>query len=304
MSAAMMARLADRGVVSVTGADSEKLLQGLVTNDLEGLSEGEARHAGLLSPQGKILFDFFVVRHGDGYLLDVVRAKAADLVKRLTIYKLRAQVAITDVSDSFKVYAAWGPDSKRLVEGRGISFADPRHPSIGLRLLVDASDEFSVAGSDGSNGDSTNGYDVLRVTLGIPEGGKDYEFADTYPHEANFDLLNGVSFTKGCYVGQEVVARMQNKTIVRKRAIKVSGTAPLEPNSEIFLGDISAGRVGTVAGTHAIAMLRLDRALDAEQKEQLLIAAGIAIDPDEDAVNRYRTSVAARSPSTSVQSTS
>lgn len=304
MSAAMMARLADRGVVSVTGADSEKLLQGLVTNDLEGLSEGEARHAGLLSPQGKILFDFFVVRHGDGYLLDVVRAKAADLVKRLTIYKLRAQVTITDVSDSFKVYAAWGPDSKKFVEGRGISFADPRHPSIGLRLLVDASDAFSVAGSDGSNGDSTNGYDVLRVTLGIPEGGKDYEFADTYPHEANFDLLNGVSFTKGCYVGQEVVARMQNKTIVRKRAIKVSGTAPLEPNSEIFLGDISAGRVGTVAGTHAIAMLRLDRALEAEQKEQLLIAAGIAIAPDEDAVNRYRTSVAARSPCTSVQSTS
>lgn len=304
MSAAMMARLADRGVVSVTGADSEKLLQGLVTNDLEGLSEGEARHAGLLSPQGKILFDFFVVRHADGYLLDVVRAKAADLVKRLTIYKLRAQVTITDVSDSFKVYAAWGPDSKKFVEGRGISFADPRHPSIGLRLLVDASDEFSVAGSDASNGDSTNGYDELRVTLGIPEGGKDYEFADAYPHEANFDLLNGVSFTKGCYVGQEVVARMQNKTIVRKRAIKVSGTAPLEPNSEIFLGDISAGRVGTVAGTHAIAMLRLDRALEAEQKEQPLIAAGIAIDPDEDAVNRYRTSVAARSPSTSVQSTS
>ncbi|HML30447.1 MAG TPA: folate-binding protein [Hyphomicrobium sp.] len=280
------------------------MLQGLVTNDIEGLSESEARHAGLLSPQGKILFDFFVIRHGDGYLLDVVQTKAADLVKRLTIYKIRAQVTITDVSDSFKVYAAWGADSKNLVEGRGISFPDPRHRSIGLRLLVGAGDNFSVTEGAGSNSDSTAGYDALRVTFGIPEGGKDYEYGDAYPHEADFDLLNGVSFTKGCYVGQEVVARMQNKTIVRKRAIKVSGNAPLEPNSEIFLGDISAGRIGTAAGEHAIAMLRLDRVLEAEQKRQPLIAAGIAITPEEDAVDRYRTSVAARAASTSVQSTS
>jgi folate-binding protein YgfZ len=291
MSAAKIARLADRGVVSVVGADSEKLLQGLVTNDLEGLADGHAVHAGLLSPQGKILFEFFAVRHADGYLLDVARAKAGEFVKRLSLYKLRADVSITDVSDSFNVDALWKTDSKMSVEGRGISFADPRHPAIGLRLLTnkDGGDALPDPGDD-----SHRAYDALRIQLGIPEGGKDYDFGDAYPHEADFDLLNGVSFTKGCYVGQEIVARMQNKTIVRRRAIKVSGAAPLTFHADILFGDISVGRIGTVDGTHAIAMLRLDRVIEAEQKNVPLMASGVAIIPDEDAINRYRTSVAAR----------
>jgi tRNA-modifying protein YgfZ len=292
MSAARMARLADRGVLSVRGADSEKLLQGLVTNDLASLAEGEARYAGLLSPQGKILFDFFVVRHGDGYLLDVAREKTSDLAKRLSIYKLRADVSITDVSDSFNVVAVWGADSKKLAEGRGISFLDPRHQAIGLRLL---SGEVGADAQVDSNDDAHHDYDVLRVQIGIPEGGKDFEFGDTYPHEANFDLLNGVSFTKGCYVGQEVVSRMQNKTVVRKRAIKISGNAALTSHADILLGDIQVGRIGTVDGRNAIAMLRLDRVLEAEQKNLALTADGAAIAPDEDAVNRYRVSAVARS---------
>jgi tRNA-modifying protein YgfZ len=289
MCAAKMARLPDRGVVSVTGADSEKLLQGLVTNDLDDLASGEARHAALLSPQGKILFDFFVIRQGDGYLLDVARTKTGDLIKRLSMYKLRADVGITDVSDSFIVYAAWGSDAKKSAEGHGISFADPRHLSIGLRLLSE-----SAAPIPGADGDASHTYDALRVQLGVPEGGKDYQFGDTYPHEANFDLLNGVSFAKGCYVGQEVVARMQNKTIVRKRTIKILGNAPLSSDTDILLGDIPVGRVGTVDGRNAIAMLRLDRALEAEQKNVQLTAGGVALTPDEDAVNRYRASAAAR----------
>jgi folate-binding protein YgfZ len=292
MSAAEMARLPDRGVVSVTGADSEKLLQGLVTNDLEGLADGEARHAALLSPQGKILFDFFVLGHGGGYLLDVARAKAGELVKRLSLYKLRADVAITDVSDSFKIYAAWGPDSKKSVDGRGISFPDPRHPAIGLRLLTSDKDGGTAPQS---GDDSLRAYDALRVKVGVPEGGKDYEFGDAYPHEADFDLFNGVSFTKGCFIGQEVVARMQNKTVVRKRIVKVSGNASLESNTEIFLGDIPVGRIGTVDSTGAIAMLRLDRVLESEKKNEPLTAGGVVIIPEEDAVDRYRASAAARS---------
>ncbi|MFA5956277.1 folate-binding protein YgfZ [Hyphomicrobium sp.] len=294
MSAAKIARLADRGVVSVTGADGEKLLQGLVTNDLEDLAEGEARHTGLLSPQGKILFDFFVVRHNDGYLLDVARAKAGDLAKRLSLYKLRADVAITDVTESFNVYAAWGTDSKKLVDGRGISFKDPRHPTIGLRLLSNSDEIAATPGGGEQGGDSRRDYDALRVQSGIPEGGKDYEFGDAYPHEADFDLLNGVSFTKGCYVGQEVVARMQNKTVVRKRAVKVSGSAPLSPHTDILLGDIPVGRIGTVDGTDAIAMLRLDRVIEAENKDQPLTAGGVIVTPDDVAVGRYRASAAAR----------
>jgi tRNA-modifying protein YgfZ len=294
MSAAKIARLPDRGVVSVAGPDSEKLLQGLVTNDLDGLADGEARHAGLLSPQGKILFDFFVVRHGTDYLLDVARSKAGDLVKRLTMYKLRADVAITDVSESYDVYAAWGDESGKLVEGRGVAYHDPRHPMIGVRLLANADTSAGlVAGNDGAR-DSHGDYDALRVQLGVPEGGKDYAFGDSYPHEADFDLLGGVSFTKGCYIGQEIVARTQNKSIIRKRAVKVSGTAPLTSNVDVLLGDIPIGHVGTADGNAAIAMLRLDRAIEAGEKNQTLTAGGVIITADADALDRYRVSAAVR----------
>jgi hypothetical protein len=293
MSAAKIARLADRGVVHVTGRDSEKLLQGLVTNDLEGLPDGEARHAGLLSPQGKILFDFFVVRRGADYLLDVAGSRAGELVKRLMMYKLRADAAIANESASYGVYAVWGTPSAEVVAERGIAYADPRHPSLGLRLLA-GSEISGLAPSDDKASDSQASYDALRVQLGVPEGGKDYAFGDTYPHEADFDLLNGVSFTKGCYVGQEIVARMQNKTIVRKRAVKISGPASLPSDTDVLLGDVAIGRVGTVDRNIAIAMLRLDRAAEAIEKNRTLTAGGVAVIVDETALTRYRVSAAAR----------
>jgi folate-binding protein YgfZ len=298
MSSAKIARLTDRGVISVKGSDSEKLLQGLVTNDLEGLEQGAARHAALLSPQGKILFDFFVVRVAGGYLLDVAAAKAADLVKRLTLYKLRADVAIADISSDFAVYAVWNEGAAGLTKARTcINFKDPRHPSMGIRWLTEAPPPPDRQVVELAHTD----YDALRVRLGVPEGGKDYDFGDAYPHEADFDLFNGVSFTKGCYVGQEIVARMQNKTVVRKRVVKISAAKPLVSGTDVLLGDIPIGRVGTIDGAHALAMLRLDRALEAEQKNQKLTAAGKDIDIDAEALARYRASAAAK-PSTALQS--
>jgi folate-binding protein YgfZ len=141
-------------------------------------------------------------------------------------------------------------------------------------------------------------YDALRVRLGVPEGGKDYDFGDAYPHEADFDLFNGVSFTKGCFVGQEVVARMQNKTVVRKRIVKVTGARPLVKGAEIKLGDVAIGRAGTVDGTHGLAMVRLDRVLEAQEKNEHLTAAGARIDVDAEALARYMASLAARPPAT------
>ena len=290
MSAAKIVRLADRGVVSVTGKDSEKLLQGLVTNDVEGLAQGEARHAALLSPQGKILFDFFVVRHGDGFLLDVLRATGADLVKRLSMYKLRADVIIADISESFRIEAAWGGGTTSFQRNSAMHFSDPRHSLLGVRHLIDAR-----SADDSATGFELRDYDALRVSLGVPEGGRDYNFGDAYPHEADFDLLNGVSFSKGCYVGQEIVARMQNKTVVRKRAVKISGASPLTSNDDVLIGDVAIGRVGTVDGRDAIAMLRLDRALEAQEKNQTLTAGGVAITVDHNALENYRASAAARS---------
>jgi len=291
MSSAKIARLTDRGVVRIDGADSEKLLQSLVTNEIEGLATGDARFAGLLSPQGKILFDFFIVRSDTGYLLDVAAAKTADLVKRLTMYKLRADVAIADVSPSFAVYAVWSDGAAALTATRTcVHFNDPRHPAMGIRWLVQSPPPPDAQVVELAHLD----YDALRVRLGVPEGGKDFEFGDAYPHEANFDLFKGVSFTKGCYVGQEIVARMQNKTVVRKRVVKISGTSPLSSGAEIRLGDIVIGRVGTVDGLHGLAMVRLDRAVEAQDKNQNLKTIGTAIDTDPEALTRYRTSAAAR----------
>jgi tRNA-modifying protein YgfZ len=132
------------------------------------------------------------------------------------------------------------------------------------------------------------------VRLGVPEGGKDYAFGDAYPHEANFDLLHGVSFTKGCYVGQEVVARMQNKTIVRKRVVKITAPAALTSGTDVLLGEAPIGRIGTTDGNDALAMLRLDRAVEAEQKNQKLTADGIVVTPDAEALARYLATAAAR----------
>lgn len=291
MSSVKIARLTDRGVVRIDGADGEKLLQSLVTNEIEGLSAGESRFAGLLSPQGKILFEFFIVRTETGYLLDVAAAKTADLVKRLMMYKLRADVAISDVSAEFAVYAVWDDGAAALTATRTcIHFADPRHPSIGIRWLMQSPPPPDAQVVELAHLD----YDALRVRLGVPEAGKDFDFGDAYPHEADFDLFHGLSFTKGCYVGQEIVARMQNKTIVRKRVVKISAAAPLTTGAEIRIGEITIGRVGTVDGMHGLALIRLDRAVEAQDKNQVLKAGHTAIEVDAETLSRYRTSVAAR----------
>ena len=290
-------------MIAVTGPDAVKLLQGLVTNDVEHLVtrpddvafSATTAHAGLLSPQGKILFDFFCVRTPDGFVLDVARDKVADLVKRLTMYKLRAAVEIKDVSDSYKLLALWGANACSSGPTIGtIAFNDPRQPGLGKRILAEALFATDIASA-------TNGFIVIeadfhahRVTLGVPEGGKDYDFGDAYPHEANFDVLHGVSFTKGCYVGQEVVARMQNKTVVRKRVIKVTGSAALMSGSDVLLGEAVIGRIGSVDGNNALALLRLDRADEAREKGITLTASGITITPGTSALDHYRASVAAR----------
>lgn len=301
MSAAKIASLPDRGVVSVTGADAEKLLQGLVTNDLAHLEttsdelafRAAAAYAGLLSPQGKILFDFFCVRTLDGFVLDVARAKADELVKRLTLYKLRAAVEINNVSELYAVLALWGDNACSSGPTVGtIAFKDPRHAGLGTRILADA--RFATDIASATNGQKASGadYHAHRIGVGVPEGGKDYDFGDAYPHEADFDLFSGVSFTKGCYVGQEVVARMQHKTVVRKRVIKVSGASDLAPGVDIRLGEAAVGRVGSVDGRHALAMLRLDRAVEAEDKGLVLTAGGIAVKPDAAVLARYRSATA------------
>lgn len=299
MTEAKIAKLDDRGMVRVAGADALKLLQGLVTNDLDGLMSDpaamafatHAAHAGLLSPQGKLLFDFFCVCTPDGFVLDVARDKAAELVKRLTMYKLRAAVDIKDVSDRYQCFALWGPKACSWGPAAGTrAFNDPRLAELGTRILADS--QFAVGTASATNLEvSAAAYHAHRIGLGVPEGGKDYDFGDVYPHEADFDLFNGVSFTKGCYVGQEIVARMQHKTVVRKRVVKVAsiGNKRLHDGRPDILADGAViGRLGSTSGDLGLALLRLDRVAEAEDREIHLSAAGVPLEVDDAVMRGYR----------------
>jgi folate-binding protein YgfZ len=278
MAPARIALLADRGVVRVAGADGEKLLQGIVTNDMDLLASQPAIHAALLTPQGKILFEFFVVRAGDGFLLETAKEKAADLAKRLNLYKLRAKVDIGEVSAHYSVLALWGASSSSPGETAGaIAFPDPRLRELGWRILVEAEIASGTARPANAIDAPPQDYHAHRIALGVPEGGKDYPLGDTFPHEADLDQLNGVSFTKGCFVGQEVVSRMQNRANVRKRVVPVEGQAPLTTGAEVKAGEAIIGTIGSVAGKQALALARLDRAAEAKAKGQALTAGGVAL---------------------------
>jgi folate-binding protein YgfZ len=288
MSTTVVAQLADRGVVSLSGADAVDFLDNIATNDLSSVPTGEARFAGLLTPQGKILFEFFALRTENGWLLETRADRVADLVKRLTLYKLRAKVAIADVSADYGIAVAWGP-GKPVIDG-GQSYADPRHGDLGWRVLTPRGDFASLPGEPVPE----NLYHERRVELGVAEGGYDYVLGDTFPHEANYDRQHGVSFVKGCFVGQEVVARMQNKSVVRKRVTLVTGTEPLQTGAEIRVGAAVIGTLGTVAGPHGLALLRLDRAAEAADKGEPLVTGTSTIIVDTGALDRYRAGVAAK----------
>jgi folate-binding protein YgfZ len=271
MSHCQAALLVDRGVLRVTGADARKLLHGIITSDIDKVGNGAAVHAGLLSPQGKILFDFFVATDGDGFLIEAARDTLPELSKRLGFYRLRSEVEITQAPD-IAVAAVWGESP--VVPDRAIAFADPRLPALGTRVLLPNGAPVSTLSCADAGADA---YHAHRIELGVPEGGVDYAFGDTFPHEALFDQLNGVDFNKGCFVGQEVVARMQYRGTTRKRVVPVEGDATLNRGEEVRAGDLPVGRIGSVDGRIGLALLHLDRAADAVAKGTPLTAGDTTI---------------------------
>ena len=268
------ALLEDRGVVRVSGADATGFLQGLLTNDVERLGPGEARYAALLSPQAKILFDMIVVGEPDddgaAYLLDCAAAQAADLAKRLGFYKLRAKVAIADESADRAVVAFWGGEPENTPGG--MVYADPRDSRLGWRAILPRLKATAI-GSEHSDM-----YEGLRIGVGAPKGGLDFAYGDAFPHDANFDLLHGVDFDKGCYVGQEVVSRMRHRGAARKRIarVKTAGAAPA-PGTPILDRELAVGTLGSSSGREALALLRLDRVEDATAAGRTLSAGGVAV---------------------------
>ncbi len=268
-----VALLDDRGVVAVTGDDAAKLLQGVITNDMDLLAKQPAIHAALLTPQGKILYEFFVARSGAGYLIEIARAQVTDFIKRLTLYKLRAKVDITDLGGDYRVFAVWGSPAPNLIQiPGGVAFADPRLLDLGQRIIAEAKFTDDIKSAISGVDVSAAGYDAHRIALGVPELGKDYASATTFAHEANLDALKSVSFTKGCFVGQEVASRMEHRGTARTRAVVVEGDTPLVASGTIMVGEAQIGAVGSAAGSRALALVRLDRADEAEQKEQQITA--------------------------------
>ena len=259
-----IAPLAERGVVRASGPNTIKLLDGILTNDLERLARQPVIHAGLLSPQGKILFAVFLAADGDGVLIDVRRAAVTDLVKRLELYRLRAKVAFEDVSERIMVAALWGGEPE--LPAGVLGGADPRATGLGQRLFLPPQRQVEIA----ARVVDATAYDDRRIAAGVADEERDYAVGDTFPHEANFDLTGCVDFSKGCFVGQEVVSRMQHKTVVRKRVVGITvptGAARLRAGADLSVTGVPAtvGRVGSVSrdGLAGLAFVKLDRIAEA-----------------------------------------
>src|SRR3982075_4609027 len=278
--------LPDRGVVKVSGGAAPNFLNGLVTTDLTLLRPGLGRFGALLTPQGKITVDFLVTEapssEGGGFLIDCARALAQGLAAKLGFYKLRAKVAVENLSDILGVLAAWDGDPAMKPD---LAFADPRNAALGWRILVPAELAQKVADLIGADLVDSAAYDAHRIASGVPRGGLDFMYGDAFPHETNMDRLHGVDFEKGCYVGQEVVSRMPHRGAARTRTVRVilEGPSP-EPGTAILAGDKPVGTIGSTAGRNGLALIRIDRAADALQAGTPLTSGGLAIrlaEPDD-----------------------
>jgi folate-binding protein YgfZ len=278
--------LPDRGVVKVSGIDARDFLNGLVTTDVTLLAPNLGRFGALLTPQGKIVADFLITEappgDGGGFLIDCPRALAQGLADKLGFYKLRAKVTVENLSDNLGVLAVWDGDPPPKPD---LAFADPRNAALGWRILVPESLVQKTADLIGAEVVDSTAYDAHRIASGVPRGGLDFMYGDAFPHETNMDRLHGVDFDKGCYVGQEVVSRMQHRGTARTRTVRVMiEGAPPEPGATILAGDKSLGTMGSSAGGNGLALIRIDRAADALAAGMPLTAGGIAIrlaEPDD-----------------------
>ena len=278
MSYSHMTLLPDRALIGLNGPDAAGFLQGLITNDVESAEPGEAVFAGLLTPQGKILFDFLIyVQGAETYWIDCDKERSSDLAKRLGMYRLRSKVAIADLSGDLAVGAAWGDGPGGGGAAFLAAFPDPRFAPLGQRIIV-ARNAGGEAGAAAAPSVVESAYHSHRIALAVPQGGLDYAYGEAFPHEACYDDLHGVDFKKGCYIGQEVVSRMHHRGIAKTRIAAVEASAPLtERGAEIRAGDVPVGTLGSMDGARGIALVRLDRAEEAARGGVALRVGEVAL---------------------------
>ncbi|MBW8788389.1 MAG: folate-binding protein YgfZ [Rhizobium leguminosarum] len=241
--------LKDRSLLFVSGADAQSFLQNLITTDISSLGPDEARPGALLTPQGKILFDFMIWQDGDGYMIETDAGQRDSLLKRLTMYKLRAAVTLAPSTEE-GVTVCWGEDAEGVRGSQGAR--DSRFAKAGVTLIR----------RPGKHGDGKEAlYDALRISHGIVTSGSDFALQDAFPHDVLMDFNGGLSFRKGCYVGQEVVSRMQHRGTARRRVVTVSAATALpETGTEITAAGKPVGTLGSVEGGSGLAIVRIDRA--------------------------------------------
>jgi len=281
--------LPDRGVVKVGGDGARAFLNGLLTADIGQMTPATPRFAALLTPQGKIIVDCIVVEasdeDGSGFYLDCPRALASDLVAKLNFYKLRAKVTVEDLSAALGVLAAWdGAGNSEY----GLVYADPRLPALGQRMILPAHLAREAVNDLGAEFVEASAYEAHRIALGVPRGGIDFSYGDAFPHETDMDQLNGVDFAKGCYVGQEVVSRVEHRGSARKRIVPVSTEAFMPAAGvPVMAGAKQIGIMGSGAGPQGLAMLRLDYISEAQAAGTPLVAGGLTIRPRKPSWARF-----------------
>ena len=259
------ALLPDRGVVKVAGEPARGFLNGLLTADVAKVTPEAACFAALLTPQGKIVADGIVAEapaeDGGGFFIDCPRALTTMLVDKLNFYKLRAAVICEDLSAVLGVLAVWGGDADTEY---GLVYRDPRLAALGARVMLPPHLAKDAAADLGADLVDAAEYEAHRIALGVPRGGLDFMYGDAFPHETDMDQLHGVDFAKGCYVGQEVVSRMEHRGTARTRVVPVAyeGYAP-DPGAPVTAADKPVGTFGSRSEGRALALIRLDRAADA-----------------------------------------
>ncbi len=276
--------LEERGVLAVGGPQRLSFLQGLISNDVERVRPDQTIYAALLTPQGKFLFEFFIADRDGVLLLDTDRDRLPDLQKRLMMYKLRSDVTIADRTGDFSVHALLGPvdglgdaPGAALALDNGVAFTDPRSARLGARAILPRGTAQTTFDRLGFTAGPFEAYEARRVEVGAADSRRDLEVDKTLLLEANFETFNGISFSKGCYVGQELTARTKYRGNVRRRLYPVVIEGVTAPGTEVNLGDKLVGEVRSIAGNRGIALLRIEDVEQARAEGAALTAGGATV---------------------------
>lgn len=298
MSELLFARLDGRGVVTVGGKDRREFLQGLISNDVERVSEDRAIWAALLTPQGKYLHDFFVTEIGEQLLLDCEKDRLMDLGQRLHRYKLRADVEL-GIGETYAVYALLGQEASKALNlpgepgaarslGEGIVYTDPRLRDAGSRALLPAGQAEDTLSALGFSAAEPARYDALRLELGLSDGSRDLVIEKSTLLESNFDELHGVDWDKGCYMGQELTARTKYRGLVRKRLMPVRIDGPIpELGTPVMAGEVEIGEMRSGLNSRGLALIRLERLAKADAGDAGFIAGDARVFPEKPSWAEY-----------------